>query len=161
VLTPLRRRVRTMASMSALLLAIARATGLLVTGYLATVGSFGLGFGVLTECTTDNSSCSTTNAVLTGGWVLQGVLLVVALGVCLPPLSRRVRRPVLVVLALAVPVVSIAAFAGVSWVADHSYCHAYSDDGDRRDQCDGSALTSELGYGVQRVNQSPHPTAKR
>jgi hypothetical protein len=136
--------------MLTLLLVIARVTGILVTGFLATM-SLALGFGVMTECTTDNSSCSTTNAVLTGGCVLQFLLLAVALGMCLPPLSRRVRRPVLAVLALAVPVVSIAAFASVAWVADHSYCHAYSDDGERRDRCDVSALASEL----RPTSQSP------
>ncbi len=126
--------------MSALLLDIARAMGLSVIAFLATVGSWGLGFGVMTACTTATSSCSTTNAVLIGGWVLQCVLFAVALGTWLPPLRRRLRRTVQAVLALAVPLVAVAAFAGVAWVAERSYCRNGSDVDDPDDYCDVSAV---------------------
>ena len=111
-----------MSRMSDLLWVFARVPGLLVTGFLATVGSWGLGMGVMTMCTTTTTSCGATNAVLIVGWVVQVLLFTVALATSSAVLGRRLRRPVLAVFALAVPVVSIAAFVGVAWLADRSYC---------------------------------------
>ena len=43
-----------------LLLALVRVPGLLVTGFLATAGSFAIGMGVMTDCT-NTHSCRSTN----------------------------------------------------------------------------------------------------
>ena len=66
--------------------------------FLATVGSLGVGFGVMTGCTTTYSCtssgcppCATTSAWLTAGWIGQGVLLVA--GVALAVLAALRRRP--------------------------------------------------------------------
>jgi hypothetical protein len=63
---------------------------------LGTVVAFGVGFGVLTECTntfgctvTDCAPCRPASAWLTGGWAAQGVLLVAAL--VLAVVARRGR----------------------------------------------------------------------
>ena len=119
-----------------LLLYFARTSSLLVTGLLATIGSIGLGMGVMTMCTTTTTSCSTTNAVVIGGWVLQGLLFASALGLCLPPLTRRLGRPFLALLGLLVPVVAVTTFCGVSWLADHSYCGPGTEVSDPDNYCD-------------------------
>lgn len=128
---------------SSLLVVLARVPGPLVTGFLATVGSFVLGFAVMTDCTNTYSCstsscgpCSATNALLVVGWALQGVLFAVALALWLPRVVRRLRRPTLVALALVVPMVSVLAFAGVFWAADRSYCRPGQDTGGRDDYCD-------------------------
>ena len=71
---------------------------LAVVLFLATVGSLGVGFGVMTSCTntygctsTGCEPCATTSAWLTAGWIGQGVLLLVA--VALVVLTLRRRRP--------------------------------------------------------------------
>jgi hypothetical protein len=71
---------------------------LAVVLFLATVGSLGVGFGVMTSCTNTYSCtstgcepCATTSAWLTAGWIGQGVLLLVA--VALVVLAARHRRP--------------------------------------------------------------------
>ncbi len=129
--------------MSPLLLLLARIPGPIVTGLLATAGSFVLGFGVMTGCTNAYSCstsgcgpCSLTSSLLVGGWVLQGVLLVVALALLLPPVARRVPQRRLLALALVVPLVSVLAFAGVAWAAERSYCRPGQDSGGRGDYCD-------------------------
>ena len=55
---------------------------LVVIAVLATIGSFGVGFGIMTGCTneysctvTDCAPCATTSGWLTAGWIGQGVLL--------------------------------------------------------------------------------------
>lgn len=129
-------------AMASLLVVLARVPGPLVTGFLATVGSFVVGFAVMNDCT-NNYSCSTSscgpcsaaNALLVGGWVLQGVLFAVTLALWLPRVVRRIRQPTLVALALVVPMVSVLAFAGVFWAADHSYCRPGQDTGGRGDYC--------------------------
>ena len=129
--------------MSPSLVLLARLPGPIVTGLLATAGSFVLGFGVMTGCTNAYSCstsgcgpCSLTSSLLVGGWVLQGVLLVVALALLLPGVVRRLSSRRLVALALLVPLVSVLAFAGVSWAAERSYCRPDQDPGDRGDYCD-------------------------
>ena len=85
--------------------------------FLATVGSFGAGFGVMTSCTNTYSCtvtvcapCRTANAWLTAGWIGQGGLLLV--GVALVVLAARHRRPRAVRLgALALGPLSVALFA--------------------------------------------------
>ena len=85
--------------------------------FLATVGSFGAGFGVLTTCTnaydctvTACAPCRTTNAWLTAGWIGQGGLLLV--GVALVVLAARHRRLRAVRLgALVLGPLSVALFA--------------------------------------------------
>ncbi|SDY55049.1 hypothetical protein SAMN05660209_03120 [Geodermatophilus africanus] len=70
---------------------------LAVVLFLATVGSLGVGFGVMTDCTGTHSCttagcapCATSSAWLTAGWVGPGVLLPAA-GVLV--LAARRRRP--------------------------------------------------------------------
>jgi hypothetical protein len=70
---------------------------LAVVLFLATIGSLGVGFGVMTNCTNVHSCtssgcapCATTSAWLTAGWIGQGVLLLVA--VLLVVLAARHRR---------------------------------------------------------------------
>ncbi len=66
---------------------VRRSVGLavVVTFLLATVGGFGLSFGVMTDCTNEYSCtvtacapCSTANGWLGAGWAGQAVLLLVA-----------------------------------------------------------------------------------
>ena len=128
--------------MSPSLLLLARVPGPIVTGLLATIGSFGLGFAVMTGCTNAYSCstggcspCSATSALLVGGWVLQGALFVVALALLLPGVVRRLSQRRVLALALVVPLVSVLAFAGVSWAADRSYCRPGEDSG-RDNYCD-------------------------
>ena len=71
---------------------------LAIVGFLATIGSLGVGFGVMTGCTSAYSCtssgcppCETTQAWLTAGWIGQGVLLVA--GVALVVLTALRRRP--------------------------------------------------------------------
>ena len=82
---------------------------------LATVGSVGVGFGVMTNCTTTHSCtatgcapCETASAWLTAGWVGQGVLLLAGIAlVVLAALRRRpraVRRGALALGALSVAI---------------------------------------------------------
>ncbi len=121
----------------------ARTSALIVTGFLATIGSFGLSFAVMTDCTnnynctsTGCAPCSTANAVLTTSWVLQGLLLAVAVALWLPPVVRRLRRPMLVTLAWLLALVSVLAFAAAYWGADRTYCRPGQDPGDRENYCD-------------------------
>jgi hypothetical protein len=81
---------------------------------LATIGSFGVGFGVLTDCTTTYrctvtacSPCAPTSSWLTAGWIGQGVLLLVG-GVLAVLAARRVALPVVRVAALALGPLSVA-----------------------------------------------------
>ena len=129
--------------MSPSLLLLARVPGPIVTGLLATIGSFGLGFAVMTECSNTYSCsstgcgpCSATSALLVSSWVLQGVLFVVALALLLPPVVRRLTERRVLALALVVPLVSAVAFAGVSLAADLTYCRPGQDDGGRGDYCE-------------------------
>ena len=101
---------------------------LAVVLFLATVGSLGVGFGVMTGCTnthgctsTGCAPCATTSAWLTAGWVGQGVLLL-ATGV-LAVLAARRRRPravrtaalVLTVLGVALVVGTTAPAIAAGW----------------------------------------------
>jgi hypothetical protein len=87
---------------------------LAVVLFLATVGSLGVGFGVMTNCTNTHSCtssgcapCETTSAWLTAGWIGQGVLLPAALGLVV--LAARRRRPHAVrVVALVLTALSVA-----------------------------------------------------
>ena len=110
-----------------LLLALVRVPGLLVTGFLA-AGSLAVGMGVMTDCTntyscgpTNCGPCLAPNLLLVGGWAVQVVLFLAASALCLPPVARRLRPSTLATCALAVAVVAIMVFAGVSWAADRSY----------------------------------------
>ena len=126
-----------------LLVVAARVPGPLVTGFLATLGSFGLGFGVMTDCTNtyscgpgDCQPCSATSALLVAGWAIQGVLFAVALSLWLPSVVRLLHRPATVAIALVVPVLSVLIFAGVAVIAHGSYCRPGQDTGGRADYCD-------------------------
>ena len=74
------------------------ALSLAVVALLATVGSVGAGFGVMTSCTntygctsTGCAPCATTSNWLTAGWIGQGVLLLT--GAVLVVLAARRVRP--------------------------------------------------------------------
>ena len=99
---------------------------LAVVLFLATVGSLGVGFGVMTGCTnthgctsTGCTPCATTSAWLTAGWIGQGVLLLIAAAhVVLAARRRRlpavratalVLTPLSVVLVVATTALAIAA----------------------------------------------------
>lgn len=63
---------------------------------LATIGSFAVGFGVMTSCTNTYSCtptgcppCRTTSAWLTTGWIGQGLLLLTGAALAVPA-ARRV-----------------------------------------------------------------------
>jgi hypothetical protein len=103
------------------------AGSLTVITLLATIGSFGVGFGTMTGCTDDYrctstgcSPCAATSAWLTVGWVGQALLLLVALllavlawrGVGL----RAVRR-----IALALGGLSVALIIVTTALAMNSY----------------------------------------
>ena len=100
---------------------------LLVVLAIATVGSFGAGFGVMTACTNQFSCtvtacapCRTTNGWLTGGWIAQGVLLLT--GVALAVLAaRRVAQRAVRIGALVLAPASFALFALTTWIAVRSF----------------------------------------
>jgi hypothetical protein len=69
--------------------------------FLATIGSFGVGFGVMTNCTNTYSCtaagcapCETTSAWLTTGWIGQGVLLFAGIALVVLAALRRGLRAV-------------------------------------------------------------------
>jgi hypothetical protein len=98
---------------------------LAVVLFLATVGSVGVGFGVMTNCTNTHSCtatgcapCETTSAWLTAGWIGQGVLLLAGIAlVVLAALHRRlraVRRGALVLGPLSVALVVVTTALAVA-----------------------------------------------
>jgi hypothetical protein len=87
---------------------------LAVVLFLATIGSLGVGFGVMTGCTnthnctsTGCTPCETTSAWLTAGRIGQGVLLLVAV-VLVVLAARRRRLPAVRMAALVLTPVSVA-----------------------------------------------------
>jgi hypothetical protein len=87
---------------------------LAVVLFLATVGSLGVGFGVMTGCTnthgctsTGCTPCATTSAWLTAGWIGQGVLLLVGVGLAVLA-ARRVALRGVRVAALVLGPLSVA-----------------------------------------------------
>ncbi|RBY93676.1 hypothetical protein DQ237_17055 [Blastococcus sp. TF02-8] len=94
---------------------------------LATLGSFGAGFGTMTDCTntfdctsTGCSPCATANGWLTGGWIVQGVLLLAGAALALLA-TRGVRRPAVRRAAIALGPLAVALFVLTSAVAAASY----------------------------------------
>jgi hypothetical protein len=81
---------------------------LAVVLFLATIGSSGVGFGVMTNCTDTYSCtvagcapCATTSAWLTAGWIGQGLLLLAGVVLVVrAALGRRLRAVRLGALAL-------------------------------------------------------------
>ena len=74
---------------------------LAVVLFLATIGSLGVGFGVLTNCTNTYSCtstgcppCTTTSAWLNAGWIGQVVLLLAAVVLVVLAARRRALRAV-------------------------------------------------------------------
>ena len=87
---------------------------LAVVSILATIGSFGVGFGVMTNCTnthgctsTGCAPCETTSGWLTAGWLGQGGLLLVAVALVVLAARRR-RLPAVRAAALALIPLSVA-----------------------------------------------------
>src|SRR3712207_1893057 len=101
---------------------------LAVVLFLATVGSVGVGFGVMTNCTntysctsTGCAPCATTSAWLTAGWIGQGVLLLGAgVLVVLAARHRRrlhaVRAAALVLTALSVALIVVTTALAIAAV---------------------------------------------
>ena len=96
---------------------------LAVVLFLATVGSLGVGFGVMTNCTNTHSCtstgcapCETTSAWLTAGWVGQGVLLLAA-GVLVVLAARRRRQRAVRTAALVVTALSVTLVVGTTALA--------------------------------------------
>ena len=94
---------------------------------IGTVGSFGVGFGVLTDCT-DLYRCTTTACApcagagrwLAGGWAGQAVLLVG--GLALAVLARRGLRPRAVrTAALVLAALSVALIVTTTALVRQSY----------------------------------------
>jgi hypothetical protein len=88
---------------------------LAVVLFLATLGSFGAGFGVMTDCTdthgctvTGCAPCRAANSWLTAGWLAQGGLLLA--GVVLAVLAARRRLRAVRLGALLLGPSSIALF---------------------------------------------------
>ena len=91
---------------------------LAVVLFLATIGSLGVGFGVMTSCTNTHgctssgcAPCATTSAVLTAGWLGQVVLLLGAVVLVVLAARRRrlsaVRATALVLTPLSVALVVV------------------------------------------------------
>jgi MYXO-CTERM domain-containing protein len=100
---------------------------LAVVVVLATVGSFGAAFGVMTGCTNEYSCtstgcapCTTTNAWLTAGWIAQGVLLLAGLGLAVLA-ARRTRLAAVRTAALLLGPLAFALFVLTTVVAAASY----------------------------------------
>jgi hypothetical protein len=94
---------------------------------IGTVGSFGVGFGVSTDCT-NVFSCTTTDCApcvgagrwLAGGWAGQAVLLVSALALAV--LARRGLQPRAVrTAALVLAALSVALIVTTTALARQSY----------------------------------------
>ncbi|WP_336033613.1 hypothetical protein [Geodermatophilus sp. FMUSA9-8] len=103
-----------------------RVGSLAVALFLATLGSFGASFGVMTNCTNTHSCtvtgcrpCTTAQTWLTAGWVLQGVLLVV--GLVLVVAARRRRPGWARAAALAVGPLALVVFAATTALAVGSF----------------------------------------
>ncbi len=100
---------------------------LTVVTFLATLGSLGVGFGVMTTCTNtyDCTSsgctpCETTSAWLTAGWLGQGLLVVS--GITLAVLAARHVRPRSVrTAALLLTPLSIVLIVFTTALAQRSY----------------------------------------
>ncbi|WP_448610928.1 hypothetical protein [Geodermatophilus sp. URMC 60] len=87
---------------------------LAVVLFLATIGSLGVGFGVLTNCTntygctaTGCTPCETTSAWLDAGWIGQVVLLLAGVVLVVLAARRRALRAVRLG-ALVLPVLGVA-----------------------------------------------------
>jgi hypothetical protein len=94
---------------------------------LATIGSFGAGFGVMTGCTNTYSCtaagcppCDTAGDWLTAGWIGQGVLLLAGAGLALLA-ARRVRLRAVRTAALLLGSVAVALFVVTTAAAMASY----------------------------------------
>ena len=100
---------------------------LAVVLFLATVGSLGVGFGVMTNCTNTYrcttvscSPCATANTWLTLGWAVQGGLVLVGAALAIVA-ARRVQRPAVRRAAVLLGPVSIALIAATTWLAVRSF----------------------------------------
>ena len=94
---------------------------------LTTVGSFGAGFGVMTDCTNEYSCtvtacapCATANTWLTTGWIGQGLLLLAGLVLAVLAGRRTGHRAVRVGALLLTPA-SVALFALTTTLAVGSF----------------------------------------
>src|SRR5262245_29182662 len=104
------------------------AGSVVLCGLLGTVGWFGVGFGMMTDCT-DDYSCTQTGCPPCGTaetWINVGGLLqwgLAAAAVVALACSTRIRRPwVLLAAGPLVSALSVAAIVGTTWQAQESYC---------------------------------------
>lgn len=94
---------------------------------LATFGSFGVSFSIMSDCTNNYdcsdscSPCDTAGAWLNSGWVIQGVLLLVAVVVVVAVTRQRLARAAFVT-AVALMVLSVGSFIVTTSSASRSYC---------------------------------------
>ncbi|VXB90828.1 hypothetical protein [Nocardioides sp. AX2bis] len=100
--------------------ALSRVLALGVTSVLATAGSWTVSLLTGLPCGLSGADCSGTQAVLVAGWVVQAVLLLVAVVLFLPPVERRLRGARMVATALAVPATAILVLVTTFLVADQA-----------------------------------------
>jgi hypothetical protein len=118
---------------TALVVGLGRFAAVSTTLVLGTLGSFMVGFGVMTGCTNNYSCgtngcspCETTETWLMVGWVAQGVLLLCTLLVMRPAIHRG-RLSLMVGLPVVIVLLSVAAIVGTTRMADRSYCRPGED----------------------------------
>lgn len=107
---------------------LAVVAALLVTSATATLVSFGLGFGVVTDCTNEYSCtetgctpCATAGRWLRIGWAFQGLLLLGAIVLTVLAGGRRLRTQVIATAALAICLASLAGIFVTGVGASGSY----------------------------------------
>lgn len=110
---------------------------------LGTVGSFGAGFGIMTDCTNNYSCtetgcdpCAAASRWITIGAVVQGLVLLAGIALLLPP-AKRLTRAVLASGAALLLAASIGGFAATTHAASNAYCQpGETDAGPGEDYCD-------------------------
>ena len=102
---------------------------------LGSLGWFGLGFGIMTDCTnnyscteTGCSPCATTERWINAGGITQWILFAIGIVVLVKGV-RAGRGPALLIGgAVALLVASTLTVVGTTWLARHSYCRPDSPD---------------------------------
>ncbi len=104
------------------------ALGIVMSILLGTLGWFGIGFGIMTDCT-NNYSCTETGCApcdTTGAWINAGGIIQLGLAVAGVVLLVRglnsSHRAVLALGGVALVVASVATVVGTTWRAEESFC---------------------------------------
>jgi len=107
---------------------LAVVAALLVTSATATLVSFGLAFGLMTDCTneyncteTGCAPCATAGRWLNFGWAFQGLLFLGAIVLTVLAGGRRLRAGMIATAALAVCLASLAVIFVTGAGASGSY----------------------------------------